>query len=301
MKHAFPSSVYLPKLFLVLDHANPARFFPGAGIAVAALLLAASPLVTYAAEGASRGRGPWNGFDVSNAKIPVRDILLGGPGRDGIPAIDWPRFIRPTAVNFLRPDDPVLGVTIQGRTRAYPLRILVWHEIVNDVLSGRPIAVTYCPLGGTAMVFDRKVGPRTLSFGGSGLLYHSDVLMYDRQTESLWSQLAMKAVSGPLVNAQLEWLPSEHLTSAAWKPKYPPGEVHSTQTGFFPGLRGHHLRGLRTNSGNDVPRAPAPHRTAQERMGARRARRGQGAGLPVEVAAGRPVGAGPAPGARRCS
>lgn len=128
-------------------------------------------------------------------------------------------------------DDLVVSVTIGDRTRADPLRILVRHEIVNDQLAGQPIAVTYCPLCGTAMVFNRQVGKHTLAFGVSGLLHNSDVLMYDRQTDSLWSQLAMKAVSGPQANTELEWLTSEHLTWAAWKAKYPQGEVLSTQTG----------------------------------------------------------------------
>ena len=176
-------------------------------------------------------RGAFNGFDVSNAIIPTKEILSGGPGRDGIPSIDQPKFIRPNAADFMQPDDLVVSLTIGGQTRAYPIRILVWHEIVNDELGGLPIAVTYCPLCGTAMVFSRQVGERTLTFGVSGMLYQSDVLMYDRQTESLWSQLAMKCVSGVQVNTPLEWLPSEHLTWSAWKTKYPTGEVLSTDTG----------------------------------------------------------------------
>jgi hypothetical protein len=196
-----------------------------------ALLLAGTGLATDSVEAAPQRRGSLNGFNVSNAIIPIREILSGGPGRDGIPSIDKPKFIRPSAANFMRPDDLVVSVTIGERTRAYPLRILVWHEIVNDTLLGLPIAVTYCPLCGTAMVFHRQVGNRTLAFGVSGLLYNSDVLMYDRETDSLWSQLAMKAVSGPQVNTELEWLASEHLTWAAWKERYPRGEVLSTQTG----------------------------------------------------------------------
>lgn len=173
----------------------------------------------------------FNGFNVSNATIPTSEILSGGPGRDGIPSIDKPKFIHPSTANFMLPDDLVLSVTVGDDTRAYPLRILVWHEIVNDDLAGQPIAVTYCPLCGTAMVFNRQVGNRTLAFGVSGLLHNSDVLMYDRQTDSLWSQLAMKAVSGPQVNTELEWLTSEHLTWAGWKGRYPNGKVLSTQTG----------------------------------------------------------------------
>lgn len=179
------------------------------------------------------GAGPWrNGFDLSKATIPVDEIISGGVARDGIPAIDQPRFLRTEEVDFLRADDLVVSVTLSGRTRAYPLRILVWHEIVNDQLGDEAIAVTYCPLCGTAMVFDRVVEKRLLTFGVSGLLYQSDVLMYDRQTESLWSQLAMRSVSGRMRQSQLTWWTSEHLTWVAWKAKYPQGEVLSTQTGF---------------------------------------------------------------------
>ncbi|MDA1272697.1 MAG: DUF3179 domain-containing protein [Verrucomicrobia bacterium] len=194
-----------------------------------ALLVAG--FVADSAVAAPQSRGTFNGFNVSNATIPTSEILSGGPGRDGIPSIDKPKFVRPSAANFMLPDDLVVSVTIGDKTRAYPLRILVWHEIVNDDLAGQPIAVTYCPLCGTAMVFNRQVGNRTLAFGVSGLLHNSDVLMYDRQTDSLWSQLAMKSVSGSQVNTELEWLASEHLTWAAWKEKYPQGEVLSTQTG----------------------------------------------------------------------
>ncbi len=174
----------------------------------------------------------FNGFPVSNATIRIKQILSGGPPRDGIPAIDHPVFIEPDLASYMHDDDEVLSITLGNETRSYPLRILVWHEIVNDVVAGQPIAVTYCPLCGTAMVFGRTVDQRTLEFGVSGLLYQSDVLMYDRQTESLWSQLAMKAVSGPLVNTPLTWLPSEQLTWAAWKKKYPQGRILSTDTGY---------------------------------------------------------------------
>jgi len=174
---------------------------------------------------------PFNGFDVSNAAIPLDEILGGGPLRDGIPSIDHPRFIAPSDAGFMKGGDEVVSVTLGTETRAYPLRILVWHEIVNDELAGQPIAVTYCPLCGTAMVFSRLIGGRMLDFGVSGLLYQSDVLMYDRQTDSLWSQLAMRAVSGPLVNTELPWLASQQLTWAAWKEEYPQGKVLSMQTG----------------------------------------------------------------------
>lgn len=172
-----------------------------------------------------------NGFDLAGGLIQPADIRSGGPPRDGIPAIDEPRFVAPEQAAFLKDGDFVISVNINGDTRAYPLRILVWHEIVNDTVGGQPVAVTYCPLCGTAMVFDRVVRDRTLTFGVSGLLYQSDVLMYDRQTESLWSQLLRTAVTGPHAGTELRWLNSELVRFAAWKRAHPHGRVLSTRTG----------------------------------------------------------------------
>lgn len=172
-----------------------------------------------------------NGFDLSNATIPRNEILSGGPPRDGIPSLDAPKFVPAEKVVFLKDDDIVIGLKRGETARAYPLRILVWHEIVNDVIGGDPVAVTYCPLCGTAMVFDARVEDKRRSFGVSGLLYQSDVLMYDRETQSLWSQLKMDAVSGPEVGKKLTLLPSEYLTWKAWRQKHPGGEVLSPNTG----------------------------------------------------------------------
>lgn len=127
------------------------------------------------------------GFDVTGASIPRSEIHRGGPPPDGIPSIDRPQFTPAAEVNFLQDDDVVLGVVHGDDVRAYPLRILIWHEIVNDTVGGIPVAVTYCPLCGTAMLVGRKFGDRVLTFGVSGLLYNSDVLMFDRETRSLWS------------------------------------------------------------------------------------------------------------------
>lgn len=173
-----------------------------------------------------------NGFDLGNAVIPVEEIRSGGPPRDGIPSIDRPVFESvEEADRWLRRKNIVVSFGHGGEIRAYPLRILVWHEIVNDRFGDRPVAVTYCPLCGTAMVFDAVVDGRTRIFGVSGLLYNSDVLMYDRQTESLWSQLAMKAVSGPALGNELDLLPSEHMEWGKWKEENPDGRVLSRETG----------------------------------------------------------------------
>jgi len=173
-----------------------------------------------------------NGFDLSNSLVPRDEILPGGPGRDGIPAIDHPQFVRSNEANFLRDEDRVIAVKIDKETRAYPLRILAWHEIVNDEISKHAIAVTYCPLCGTGMVFDRTVARKTLSFGVSGLLYQSNLLMYDRETNSLSPQVAMKAISGPMADTELRLLPSEHMKWAAWRDAHPDGKVLSANTGY---------------------------------------------------------------------
>lgn len=173
-----------------------------------------------------------NGFDLSNVSVDPQEILFGGPPRDGIPAINNPKFITVDKVNYLQDDDIVIGLVRGDIARAYPTRILVWHEIVNDVIANEALAITYCPLCGTAMVFDRQVGGKARTFGVSGLLYRSDVLMYDQESESLWSQLAMQAVSGPAIGTTLTWLASEHITWRAWREKYPHGQVLSTDTGY---------------------------------------------------------------------
>ncbi len=173
-----------------------------------------------------------NGFDLNNLSIDQTEVFSGGPGKDGIPSIDHPKFIAPTDVLFLHDNDMVISFTQGAITKAYPIRILIWHEITNDTINGKAITVTYCPLCATGMVFDRVIDGVTKSFGVSGLLYRSDVLMYDRETLSLWSQLGMKGVSHEAIGKKLKWLPSEHLTWKAWRTKYPSGKVLSTDTGY---------------------------------------------------------------------
>lgn len=181
-----------------------------------------------------------NGFDLNGALIPEEEILRGGPPRDGIPAIDNPQFAKAEEAAFLRGDDLILGVVVKGEARAYPIRILNWHEVVNDEIQGRKIAVTFCPLCGSGVVFDSaraKNGDalaengQALSFGVSGLLYNSDVLLYDRKSESLWSQLLRKAVSGKMKGKQLKALPAEHTTWEDWKSRYPNSLVLTAETG----------------------------------------------------------------------
>ncbi|MBI5718728.1 MAG: DUF3179 domain-containing protein [Burkholderiales bacterium] len=172
-----------------------------------------------------------NGFDLKGALIPLEAIEQGGPPRDGIPSIDQPRFVS-AARSGLADGDRVLALARSGVARAYPVRILNWHEVVNDQIGSEAIAVTYCPLCGTGMAFDARVGGSAASsFGVSGLLYNSDVLLYDRGSESLWSQLLEQAVSGPLKGTKLKPVPLTHTSWADWRARHPRTEVLSTDTG----------------------------------------------------------------------
>lgn len=173
-----------------------------------------------------------NGFDLSQSLIPSKEILQGGPPRDGIPSIEQPKFVSAANANFMRPTDRVIGITINGESRAYPINILNWHEIVNDQIKGVPVSVTYCPLCGTGLVYQATVGGKVLKFGVSGLLYNSDVLLFDRQTETLWSQILSKAISGPMKGQKLTMIPSSQTSWASWLKKQPNTKVLSTDTGF---------------------------------------------------------------------
>jgi len=172
-----------------------------------------------------------NGFSLESAIIPSSEIFRGGPAKDGIPAIDKPRFVEARHATFLDADDRILGFVSGNEARAYPIRILNWHEIVNDHVNDQAIVITYCPLCGTGMAFSSQVEGRTLQFGVSGLLYQSDVLLYDRQSESLWSQIRSQAVSGTFAGSVLEQLPLQHTTWKHWRAQYPTSRVLSTETG----------------------------------------------------------------------
>lgn len=173
-----------------------------------------------------------NGFDLSNASVPVNEILAGGPPRDGIPSIDRPAFVPATKASFLADDDRIIGLKINGTVRAYPIKILNWHEIVNDRVGSQHFVVTYCPLCGSGMVFASNAGNGALVFGVSGLLYNSDMLLYDRNTESLWSQIRSQAISGRLQGTELPQLPAQHTTWGDWRADHPDSEVLSDNTGF---------------------------------------------------------------------
>jgi hypothetical protein len=172
-----------------------------------------------------------NGFIIDEPLVPKDEIRSGGVPRDGIPAITRPQFVTASRADFLEPGDRVLGLSRNGFNRAYPIKILNFHEIVNDDL-GEAIVITFCPLCGTGIAFRRDIGGAQYTFGVSGLLYNSDVLMYDHQTDSLWSQIASRAVSGNLKGAELEAVPIAHTTWEDWRERHPDTQVLSIDTGF---------------------------------------------------------------------
>ena len=173
-----------------------------------------------------------NGFNLKGALIPTKNILSGGPGKDGITSIDTPHFVVAKKASFLSEDANVLGMEYKGLAKAYPINILNWHEIVNDQFNGVPVVITFCPLCGSGMAFSASIDNKAHTFGVSGLLYNSDVLLFDRQTDSLWSQLMTRAISGPHKGKRLNSLPVIHTTWQDWKTRHPETLVLSTQTGF---------------------------------------------------------------------
>lgn len=176
------------------------------------LALAAAFSLSVGAASADPGfwRHEWPDTDFSNTSIENwAEIMSGGPPKDGIPALDAPSFIPVSEETRIGDREPVIAVEIDGQTpRAYPIRYLTWHEIVNDEIGGVPVAVTYCPLCNSGITFDRRVGGRVLSFGVSGKLRFSDMVMYDRETESWWQQAIGTGIVGEMTGVELTALPT---------------------------------------------------------------------------------------------
>jgi hypothetical protein len=175
----------------------------------------------------------WSATDFDNRSVDLDEIRSGGAPKDGIPAIDRPSFVAPAAAAaWLDPREPVIVVALGDAARAYPLQILLYHEIVNDTLGGTPISVTFCPLCNASIVFDRRLDGRLLDFGTTGLLRKSDLVMYDRQTESWWQQFTGRAIVGDLNGATLTRVPAQIVAFEEFVAGYPAGEVLSRETGY---------------------------------------------------------------------
>jgi Protein of unknown function (DUF3179) len=163
--------------------------------------------------------------DFTRREVPLSEFLSGGPPKDGIPPIDSPRFLRVDAVDFVRPEEPVIELIVKGEARAYPIQILIWHEIVNDTIAGVPVAVTFCPLCNTALVFERRVDGDVLDFGTTGKLRQSDLVMYDRQTESWWQQFGGDGLVGRYAGVDLERIPARIVAWGEFRRAHPEGLV----------------------------------------------------------------------------
>jgi hypothetical protein len=183
--------------------------------------------------------------DFSRALVPQAEFQSGGPAKDGIPAIDEPRFTPAGDVDWLEGAEPVILVEAGGETKGYPIQILIWHEIVNDEIGGVPVAVTFCPLCNTAIVFDRRLDGEVYSFRTTGKLRESDLVMYDRQTESWWQQFGGDALVGELAGKELEQLPARIVSWDELRRDHPQASVLNRDTGFvreyganpYPGVR----------------------------------------------------------------
>ncbi len=188
----------------------------GALVALTAAAAAANPVFWKFA---------WPATDFSKKSVEYSEIISGGPPKDGIPSIDNPKFEPARDVRGLADTVPVISFTMNGEAKAYPLGILMRHEIVNDKVGGIPVAVTYCPLCNSAIVFDARLDGKVLEFGTTGKLRNSDLVMYDRTTESWWQQFLGEAIIGELTGKQLKMLPSRMESFAKFKARFPEGTV----------------------------------------------------------------------------
>ncbi len=189
------------------------------------LLLLPAPLLAQTSD------ETWS-TDFSRHTVPLEEIVSGGPPKDGIPALDDPRFESvEEADEWLADQDPVAVVRLEGEAKVYPLQILIWHEIVNDRVGGVPVSVTFCPLCNTTLAFNRVFDGKVLDFGTTGRLRHSDMVMYDRQTESWWQQATGEGIVGEYAGRQLSFIPAPVLSWKEVKARLPESRVLSRETG----------------------------------------------------------------------
>ena len=197
-----------------------------ATIALAATLVAVPVPAPAQAQVPPQWRAEFPKTDFETTSVDLSEIISGGPPRDGIPAIWEPAFIPAAEETRIDGREPVMTFEAEGATpRAYPIRYLMWHEIVNDVVAGQPIAVTYCPLCNSAMIFDATIDGAVHTFGVSGKLRHSDMVMYDRATETWWQQATGEAIVGALTGTRLTLLPGGMESWAEFIDRNPDGLV----------------------------------------------------------------------------
>jgi len=207
--------------------------------------------------------------------IDLDHLVSGGPPPDGIPPIDDPKFQTAAEVDWLAATDPVLSLTVGEETRAYPVQVMTWHEIVNDTVDETPVAVTYCPLCNSGVAFERDVDGRQLDFSTSGMLYADNLVMYDRQTESLWPQLTGQASVGALTGTRLEAIPMGIVGWEQFLTAHPQALVLTRDTGFdrpygfnpYPGYDDPDGSLLVEPPGGRDPRLPVKERVIGIRVG----------------------------------
>ncbi len=197
----------------------------------------------------SCGGGEQDRFD-QDWLIPSDRVFDGGPGQDGIPSVDSPEFASVSEINYLSDRALVVGVFSDTEVKAYPHPILDWHEIVNDEIGDKSVAVTYCPLTGTAIGWDRNVNGSKTTFGVSGKLFQTNLIPFDRATESYWSQIRLDCVNGELINTRVNTSPVVETTWETWKAMYPNSSVMTTNTGFSRNYQQFPYGDYRTNNAN---------------------------------------------------
>jgi len=199
------------------------------------MFLTATPITMFAQSDLSEILKAYPDWQTNFDKkiIEFDELMSGGPPKDGIPAIFKPKFeTQEQAGEWLDDKEPVIGLEINGEAKAFPLSILIWHEIANDEIGGVPVAVSFCPLCYSALVYDRRVRGVVPYFGVSGLLRNSDMVMYDNVTESFWQQFTGEAIVGDMVGEKLELIPTQIISFKQFKDAYPDGRVLSKDTGY---------------------------------------------------------------------
>ena len=244
------------------------------------VLAALAGAVWAAAGGPARAQIPdawaWPETNFDKALVDLAEITSGGPPRDGIPPIDAPEFDDAgAAARWLDPREPVIVLTAGGETRAYPLQVLMWHEIANDTVGGVPVSVTFCPLCNASIVFDRRAGGRVLDFGTTGKLRKSDLVMYDRQTGSWWQQFTGRAIVGDMAGTVLARLPASIVAFEDFARAHPEAPVLSRRTGHSRAYGSNPYRGYDAVDGAPFlffdpldPRLPAMERVLNVTAGA---------------------------------
>lgn len=196
------------------------------GLFLILTMLVTTSRMQYANASPERWRAEgWSKTDFSRKSIDFKEILSGGPPKDGIPSIDNPKFIKASEDSEIGAQEPVVGFAFNGDARAYPLRVLMWHEIVNDTVGGIPVTITYCPLCNSAIVFDRRFEGKVLDFGTTGKLRNSDLVMYDRQSETWWQQFTGTGIVGKYTDRELDTHPARLESFEHFKKRHPEGKV----------------------------------------------------------------------------